>query len=171
MLYGAFSRDALLRLAAAGTYRPRWTARIEAEWVAALLATRPDLAPERLVRAFPGAAVMGFEVREPGLALPDPDDRHVPAAAVESGAGEVVTWNLKDFPEAALRPLGVEAVSPDASVGPMMEADPGRVAGVLRRHRTGLLRPPLTAAEYVGYLEWAGLTALVSALRDHGGAS
>ena len=173
VLYGAFSRDVLLRLAAAGLYRPRWTARIEGEWVAALLAARPELAPERLAqtcaamtRAFPDAAVTGFEAHELGLSLPDPDDRHVLAAAVEGGAGEVVTWNLRDFPEEALRPLGIEAVSPDAFVGSMVEADPGRVAGVLRHHRAGLLRPPLTAAEYLSHLERAGLTTLVSALRD-----
>ena len=177
VLYGAFSRDVLLRLAAAGLYRPRWTARIEGEWVAALLAARPDLAPERLARtcaamarAFPDAAVKGFETHEAELTLPDPDDRHVLAAAVEGGAGEIVTWNLRDFPEEALRPLGIEAVSPNAFVGSMMETDPGRVAEVLRRHRAGLLHPPLTAAEYLSHLERAGLTALAAALRERGDA-
>ena len=164
VLYGAFGRDVLLRLAAAGLYRPRWTARIEAEWTGALLGARPDITPARLARtraamarAFPDAAVVGYESHEEGLRLPDPDDRHVVAAAVGGGAGEVVTWNLVDFPDAALRPLGVEAVSPDDFVGSMAEADPDRVAAVLRAHRADLRRPPLTAAEYLGHLERAGL--------------
>ena len=177
VLYGAFNRDVLLRLAAAGLYRPRWTARIEGEWVAALLIARTDLEPQRLVRtcaamarAFPDAAVAGYEGREDDLQLPDPDDRHVLAAAVEAQAGEVVTWNLRDFPEEALRPLGIEAVSPNTFVGSMMETDPGRVAEVLRHHRAGLLHPPLTAAEYLSHLERAGLTALAAALRERGDA-
>ena len=177
VLYGAFGRDVLLRLAAGGLYRPRWTARIETEWVAALLTARTDLEPERLARtcaamarAFPDAEVKDFETHEAGLALPDPDDRHVLAAAIEGGAGEIVTWNVRDFPEEALRPLGMEAVSPDAFVGSMMEEDPERVAEVLRHHRAGLLHPPLTAAEYLSHLERAGLTALAAALRERGEA-
>ncbi|MDT7858178.1 hypothetical protein RQM47_16135 [Rubrivirga sp. S365] len=37
-----------------------------------------------------------------------------------------MTWDLGDFPEGALRPLGAEAVSPDAFVSPMVEVDPKR---------------------------------------------
>jgi hypothetical protein len=177
VLYGAFGRDVLLRLAAAGLYRPRWTARIEAEWVGALLAARPDLGTAQLARtcasmarAFPDAEVTGYEEREDELRLPDPDDRHVLAAAVKCGAGEVVTWNLSDFPEAALRPLGVEAVSPNTFVGSMVEADAGRVVDALRQHRARLRHPPLTDEAYLGHLERAGLAALVSALRDRGEA-
>ncbi|MDT7858258.1 PIN domain-containing protein [Rubrivirga sp. S365] len=171
VLYGAFSRDVLLRLAAAGLYRPRWTDRIEAEWVGALLAARPDLAPERLARtraamarAFPDAAVSGYEGREDDLQLPDPDDRHVLAAAVEAQVGEVVTWNLSDFPAAVLAPLGVEAASPDAFVGSMLEEDPDRVVAAMRAHRAGLHRPPLTTGQYLGHLERAGLVRVVAAL-------
>lgn len=171
VLYGAFGRDVLLRLAAAGLYRPRWTARIEAEWVGALLAERPDLAPERLARtcaamarAFPDAAVSGYEAHEDDLRLPDPDDRHVVAAAVEAGVGEVVTWNLGDFPAAVLGPFGIEVVDPDAFVGSMFEEDPARVRSVLRAHRRGLRRPPLTAGEYLGHLGRAGMTETAASL-------
>jgi hypothetical protein len=41
------------------------------------------------------------------------DDRHVLAAAIKSSAQVIVTTNLKDFPEAELRPWNVEAKSPD----------------------------------------------------------
>jgi predicted nucleic acid-binding protein len=171
VLYGAFSRDMLLRLAAARLYRPRWTARIQAEWTAALLAARPDLPSAQvtrtcaaMARAFPGAAVEGYEQHETGLSLPDPDDRHVLAAAVESEAGEIVTWNLADFPDDALRPLGVEAVSPDDFVLSLVEADRARVVATLRHHRAKLDRPPLTAPEYLGHLGRAGLVATADAL-------
>lgn len=37
-----------------------------------------------------------------GLELPDVDDRHVLAAAIEAEADIILTWNLRDFPEAVL---------------------------------------------------------------------
>ena len=175
VLYPAHLRDVLLRLAAGGFYRPRWSARIHEEWTRNLLANRPDLTAEQLARtrelmerAFPDADVEGYERHEGGLAMPDPDDRHVLAAAVEAEAGEVVTWNLGDFPEVALRPLGIEAVSPDSFVGSMLEDDPDRVVAALRALRAGLHRPPITASEYLGHLERAGLTGVVAALQGMG---
>ena len=172
VLYGAFARDVLLRLAAAGLYRPRWTARIEAEWTRALLDSRPDLSAQvartraAMARAFPDAAVEGHERHESAFSLPDPDDRHVLAAAIEAEAGEVVTWNLADFPDDALRPFGVEALSPDAFVLSLVEADRARVMTTLRRHRARLARPTLTASEYGGHLARAGLVATADALRE-----
>jgi hypothetical protein len=172
VLYSAFGRDVLLRLAAAGLYRPLWTARIEAEWTGALLAVRPDLTPAQIARtsgamarAFPDAAVEGYGQHEAALSLPDPDDRHVLAAAVEAQADEIVTWNLDDFPDAALRPLGVAAVSPDDFVLSLIGADQDRVVATLRHHRARLDRPPLTAADYLGHLARAGLVATADALR------
>ena len=60
--------------------------------------------------------VVGFEPLIEALELPDPDDRHVLAAAIKARAQLIVTHNLKDFPEERLAPWNVEAVSPDAFV-------------------------------------------------------
>lgn len=60
--------------------------------------------------AFDDALVSGWEELEGGLSLPDQDDRHVLAAAIRGGAQAIITANAKDFPAAALAPLGLEAV-------------------------------------------------------------
>ena len=45
----------------------------------------------------------------------DPKDRHVLAAAVASQAQAVITTNLRDLPEAASAPCGIEILHPDGS--------------------------------------------------------
>jgi hypothetical protein len=124
LLYPASIRDLAVELARTGLLRAKWTARIHAEWINAVIRQRPELDRARLERvaglmnsAISDCLVTGFESLEVGLtALPDPDDRHVLAAAIHCGAQEIVTFNLRDFPEAVLRPRGIRAVHPDVFV-------------------------------------------------------
>jgi predicted nucleic acid-binding protein len=60
--------------------------------------------------------VSGFERLIPAVRLPDPDDLHVLAAAVNARADLVVTVNLKDFATAVLAPHGIVAMHPGAFV-------------------------------------------------------
>lgn len=105
VLYPARLRDLLIRLAINGLYQARWSEQILDECFDNLLENRPDLTQEQLARtrrlmttALPDASVTGYEDRIAGLDLPDPDDRHVLAAAVTAGASLLVTYNLDDFP-------------------------------------------------------------------------
>ncbi|MDZ7844387.1 MAG: PIN domain-containing protein [Anaerolineales bacterium] len=92
-----------------------------------LLAQRPELADavertrELMDRAVPDCLVEGYEPGVEGLRLPDPNDRHVLAAAICAGAQTIVTFNLKDFPSEALKPYGIEAIDPDTFV--LQQAD------------------------------------------------
>jgi len=108
--------DTLLRVAEKGLYRPLWSGRILAEAQAATEEIHPGIdAGKRFAQmreAFADALVTGWEELEPAIRLPDPDDRHVVAAAAQGGAQAIITANVKDFPAAALRPLGLEAVHP-----------------------------------------------------------
>src|SRR6516225_8923977 len=92
VLYPAFLRDFLVRLAIPGrrqgVLRAKWTGRIHREWIRAVRRQRPDvllgdlLRTRRLMdRHVRGCRVRGYERWEDRLTLPDPDDRHVLAAA------------------------------------------------------------------------------------------
>src|SRR3712207_4197022 len=91
VLYPAPLRDFLMRLALTDLYRARWTDLIHDEWIRNVLASRPDLKLEDLERtralmntAVRDCLVTGFEHLIPAIELPDPDDRHVVAAAMYS---------------------------------------------------------------------------------------
>src|SRR4051794_35943343 len=110
----------------------------------------------------PDCLVTGYEPLIPTLVLPDPDDRHVLAAAIQGGAGAVVTFNLGDFPAAALGPYGLEAVHPDEFVVRLFDESPEAVLDAVRRQRAALRRPPKTAAEYLETLDQCRLPETVS---------
>ena len=174
VLYPAGLRDLLLRLADRYLYAPLWSADIHAEWMRSLLADRPDIdpsVPER-TRAvmdghFPDAVITGYETLAAALHLPDPDDRHVLAAAIHGGADAIVTRNLRDFPADRLAPHRIAALPPDAFIADLFESDPETALLAIRGHRAALRRPPRSAGDYLAALERLGLTGTVSLLRAH----
>src|SRR5438067_10785424 len=116
VLHPAPLRDLFLRLAQAGLVRARWTDRIHDEWLRNVLKDNPQLSPERLARtrtlmneAVRDCLVTGYEDLIESLTLPDPDDRHVLAAAIRAGASVIVTYNLADFPAGELARFEIEA--------------------------------------------------------------
>src|SRR5579871_5596179 len=127
VLYPAPLRDFLLRLAGADFYQPKWTDQIQEEWIRNLLINRTDLTRENLERtkaamntAFPNANVTGYEAIIDSLVLPDPDDRHVVAAAIKCQADVLVTLNLKDFPVDVLASYELEVQHPDDFISHMI---------------------------------------------------
>jgi hypothetical protein len=122
-----------------GPVQARWTAQIHDEWTRNVAVDRPDIPPERLARCrklmdehVPDCLVVGYEPIILGLSLPDPDDRHVLAAAIHGGAGTIVTFNLRDFPASALTRYSVEAVHPDDFIVRLWERSPAAVFEELR---------------------------------------
>jgi hypothetical protein len=98
-------------------------------------------------QAVPDCLVTAYESLIDGLHLPDPDDRHVLAAAIGCQAGVIVTYNLKHFPEDALAPYGIDAQHPDEFVSHLFDLDPGAVCAAVRDQRESLKNPPFSTAE------------------------
>ncbi|MGO8745525.1 MAG: putative toxin-antitoxin system toxin component, PIN family [Thermoguttaceae bacterium] len=173
VLYPAPLRDLFIRLAQAGLVRARWTEAIHDEWVRNLLKDNPALSPDRLARtralmneAVRDCLVTGYEDLIESLFLPDPDDRHVLAAAIRADAEVIVTFNLKDFPAGTLASYNVEAMHPDDYLVSLFDAAPGPFCAAVKRQREGLRAPPKTADELLGILEGQGLPQTVARLRQ-----
>jgi predicted nucleic acid-binding protein len=164
--------DTLLRMAEAGFFRPLWSSRILDEVLDAVLRVRPEIPEDRIRRrlhamdsAFDDASVIGWEAVTAGLDLPDPDDRHVLAAAIAGGGQAIVTFNLKDFPEAALSATGVEARHPDEFLLDQLDLRPSVALEVMQRQAADMAKPPSDLAGLLSRLERCGVPGFVEAVR------
>ena len=156
--------DTLLRVAERGLYRPLWSERILAEAQGAILGIHPDIDAATVARrfndmevAFDDAMVMGWEDLEETISLPDPDDRHVVAAAIRGGAQAIVTSNLADFPSDALAAFDLEAVHPDDFLLDQLDLSPVVVQDVAREQAAHSNAPPLTVQDLILRLDRAGV--------------
>ena len=140
------------------------------------MAAQPDLADqmqrtrELMNEAIPDVRVAGYEHLIDGLQLPDPDDRHVLAAAIRANAQTIVTSNLKDFPAEALQPYDIEAQSPDEFVIHVLELAPALVVSIIENQARALKNPPTTPADLLDRLCAVGLPRAVAAIRNQLGS-
>ncbi len=111
------------------------------------------------------AVVVGDEHLIEGLALPDPNDRRVLAAAIGGGADVIVTHNLMDFPDAALAPHKITAMRPDAFILRLLGASPEDVLKAIRAQQASLKNPPVPMPEMLALSRRIGLIKTVAALR------
>jgi predicted nucleic acid-binding protein len=167
------ARDVLLEAASAGVYRPLWSSEILAELdrTLRLLQARRGMAPEgtdaylvRLFRqmetSFPDALVTDWESLVDAYWLPDPDDRHVVAAARAGRADVIVTDNVADFPPGAL-PAPLVRQSLDEFLLGSLDLYPGQVISAVHAvaGRTGRSGPVMTARDIAAYLRARGMPA------------
>lgn len=95
-----------------------------------------------------------------GLTLPDPDDAHVLAAAIASGATVIVTDNGKDFPATYLGTYGITIAAPDEFSVSCVNANPVLATRVVTDHP----QPELFLDKLAGQLPMAA--ALLRDLLD-----
>jgi hypothetical protein len=125
VLYPVSLRNLLMGLTLSGLFQARWSADVHEEWIRAVRRDRPDIPIERLqsVRAAMDrhagdCLVTGYEQLIGSFTLPDPNDRHVLAAAIVGGADVIVTRNLRDFPADVLGRQGCSTLSLRTPVSP-----------------------------------------------------
>lgn len=164
VFYGARLRSLVLYLAQTKLFRARWSDRVHDEWIRNLVQKRPDLKAGDLARtrqlmdaSVLDALVTGYEPLIEAMVLPDPDDRHVLAAAVVCKASCIVTFNVSDFPPDRLAPYGLHTVHPDDFLLDVASIDPPSFAGAVREDLEHYRAPPLDLPEYVVALRKAGV--------------
>lgn len=172
VLYSALLRDILIQAALDKAFTLHWSAEVQMEWRRALLANRPDLEEAKIARtqslmnnALPSAAIEGFHALIEELSLPDPDDSHVLAAAIQGRCNIIVTFNLSDFPVSVLAPYNVAAMHPDAFFVQVVEDVRLPFIKALQTLRLRLKAPAYSAEEFVALLARQHLCATAEALR------
>jgi len=173
VLYPSTLRDLLIRVARAGLVQAKWTQRILDEVFDNLGRNRPDIPPEKLartrelmIRAVRNCLVTDFERLVDTFVLPDPDDRHVLAAAVRAHAQVIVTWDIGDFPAQALAPWDIEARSPDAFLLDQVHLNRKVVWSCVQQIADSWRNPPGTLDDVLSSLERDRLTQTVAELQS-----
>ena len=141
VLYPTVLREILQGAAAAGLYQPVFSDRILREWVLATAKLGPaapaiaegEAASLRAV--FPRALVRDHPEIEARLVLPDPNDVHVLATAIASGADAIVTFNAQDFPGHILAAEGITRRDPDGFLWELQSRHPEAMAGIVEAVR------------------------------------
>ena len=147
----------LLALAEAGLFEPLWSGPIldEVERNLPKVGITPTAAEHRVtaMRSGFGAAAMvdDFEHLIDEMTC-DTKDRHVLAAAVAGGAGTLVTFNLKDFPEASTAGHGIDVVHPDIFLTRLLIENTDEVLQALAATTARLRRPPTATRDFLASL-------------------
>ena len=142
------------------------------EWTRNLLLTRPDLATKLpavvalMNSSVPDCLVTHYEKLAESLELPDPDDRHVLAAAIVGHADAIVTFNTKDFPEAVLQPYGIEVQHPDEFVVNQLQLQKIPALSAIKKMRARWTNPARPAQELITAFELRGMPMTADLLRE-----
>jgi hypothetical protein len=138
----------------------RWTREILEEAQRNLIANRGD--EDRIRRRFQALRehfgdweITGYDDLISSMRC-DAKDRHVLAAAVRSGASQIVTANIRDFPESVIAPYGIEVVSPDDFLLNALYLYPRDTLEVIQEQAAALRRPPLSIENLLSSLSRCG---------------
>jgi predicted nucleic acid-binding protein len=174
ILYPFHLRNVIAQAGVDRLVHVRWTDEIHEEWMRNLVANVPDLSVQRLnatkqlmAIALPDATVSGYERHVETISLPDPDDRHVVAAAIEAKATHILTWNLRHFPARVLKARGLVRQTPDAFLADLYDQVPQLLLASLANARRNLSKSALSAEEFLNVLREQKLTQLDKRLRRH----
>jgi predicted nucleic acid-binding protein len=179
VLYPPGLKNLFMWLATEEVFVPKWTAEIHEEWIRNTLKedvkkndpprldrTRLERTRDLMNQNAMRSLVTDYERHIPNLIMPDLDDRHVLAAAIESGTVIIVTFNQKHFPKSALLPHGIEAIHPDTFLCELYtDNTPGFMAAVSAM-LDALKNPPRSLKEQCASFARLGLSQLVKRLES-----
>jgi predicted nucleic acid-binding protein len=164
VLYDSTTRDFLMRFAVNDLFFMKWSQDIENEWIYSLLLKRTDLYRERLERtarmmreAILDSMVIDYEKHIELLNLPDQNDRHVLAAAIESNAEYIVTVNVDDFPELELSKYKVKTIRPDIFLSGLAKSYPFAFQKIAEDILSACRKPKLSKADLIEKMKKVGL--------------
>jgi predicted nucleic acid-binding protein len=149
--------DIVLTLASGGLFQPIWSDDILEELERTLREafqltdTQIQYRLTMMAKIFPEANVRSYKSLVEGIDCTHVKDRHVLAVAIASGAGAIVTDNLKDFPKDLFELHGIELLHPDdfleSQFSLSLPVCVQRIARILRRYKD----PKYTVTEMVDY--------------------
>lgn len=174
VLYPLGLRNVVVQCAVDRLVHARWSDDIHEEWTRNLLARNPRLERGRLDRtrrlmeaAVPGASVTGHRRLIPSVSMPDPDDRHVVAAAIEAGAEAIVSAD-RHFRDSDLQSHGLVVWRPNAFLMGLYRADPETTVASMAKARLNLRRSTPAPADFIALLRrGGGLHEFCDTLRTH----
>ena len=170
VLFPTILREILLAAAEETQFEPLWSARILEEWARAARKIGPTGEAQAraeialLAARFPKASIRVHTGTEARLWLPDPNDIHVLAAAIDGHADTLITLNIKDFPRADLFAEGIARETPDAFLYDLWLAQPDGVERAVARVHAEASRIEGTALDRRTLLKRARLHRLGKAL-------
>jgi hypothetical protein len=174
ILYPFHLRNIVVQSAVDRLVDARWTDEIHEEWIRNLVAGGPAIPRERLQitrrlmdDALPNAMVSRYDEHIPRVTLPDPNDRHVAAAAIAANAHLILTWNLRHFPAEELGKFGLRGATPDAFLSSVFSEVPDLVIGSLANARRNLTKSRVSASEFIRILASQKLVQLANLVEQH----
>jgi len=174
VLYPVTIANILMEFAWQGIYTAKWTKEIDREWVESLKRDRPDLTDRKIKSRLDQMhlAVPDWEIAKTkyqklitALDLPDPNDRHVLAAAIAGHADCVVTKNTKDFSIEIVERHGVEILHPDDFILSQLTLDSIQSLTVIKQLRSRMKNPEISAEKFLESLEKVELVSTAEYLR------
>lgn len=141
------------------------------EWTRSVIAQKPQIRAsiedqaKAIANVFGECFVSGHMPLIAGLDLPDPDDRHVPAAAIRCSAQVIVTENRRDFPQEVLEEYEIEVLGADDMLVGTYELYRSAAAQSLRKVRCRYRSPSMSPSEFLFDLTKCGLPKLAAMAR------
>jgi predicted nucleic acid-binding protein len=175
IFYSILMTDLVLSLGEAGLYRPRWTDEIHEEWIRSVLRDQPQRTREQLERrralmdrAIDHDLIENYQRHIVDINIPDPNDRHVLAAAIEAGAEILLTYNLRDFPNSKVAMYGVTVIHPDNLLGELIAEESKTVLSVIEEMRLKRQRPEISQLQLLESFSRLNIPGFVGMLRNAG---